>query len=172
MKKKLLLSIIILGYLLCACGKPKLESEILTFEYNEKMYSRVISKLPGSAELIKDFSPSEQLILSDQTIADFNLIDANDFSDESSAGLILTGECSINGIQIRKEMEARIQSDFPDFVITQVKYTNTGTDTLIIIGWTNNSYSVLPSKNITPAFWSFQGAAPDLSQRVLYSLYE
>jgi alpha-galactosidase len=161
MKKKLFLSIIILGYLLCACSKPKLESKILTFEYNEKMYSRVISKLPGSAELMNDFSPSEQLILSDQTISDFNLIDASDFSDESSAGLILTGECSINGILIRKEMKVRIQNDFPDFVITKVKYTNTGTDTLLVVGWTNNSYSIIPLKNISPAFWSFQGASYD-----------
>jgi alpha-galactosidase len=34
-------------------------------------------------------------------------------------------------------------------------------DTLLVIGWTNNSYSVLPSKNITPPFWSFQGASYD-----------
>jgi alpha-galactosidase len=161
MKIKLFLSLTLLGYFICACNKPKLESEILSFQYDDKLHSRLMSNLPDSTQLMKDFSPSEQLILSDQTILDFNLIDAVDFSDESSVGLILTGEYSINGIQIRKEMEAQIQNDFPDFVITQVKYTNTGTDTLLVIGWTNNSYSVLPSKKITPPFWSFQGASYD-----------
>ena len=161
MKKKLLLSIILLGYLLCACGNPKLESKMLTFEYNDQMHTRVISKLPDSEKLMSDFSPSEQLILASQTFVDFNLTDAKNFNDESGTGLILTGEYSMEGIQIRKELEARIQNDFPDFVITQVKYTNSGTDTLLVVGWTNNSYSVIPSKNISPPFWSFQGASYD-----------
>lgn len=161
MKKKLFLSVILFGYFLCACDKPKLESEILTIEYNDQLHSRVISKLLGSEKLMNDFSPSEQLMLSDQTIVDFNLNDIKSFSDESGTGLILTGEYSIEGIQIKKELEARILNDFPDFVITQVKYTNTGSDTLLVLGWTNNFYSILPSENITPAFWSFQGASYD-----------
>ena len=161
MKKKLLLSIIFLGYLLCACDKPKLESEILTFDYNEKMYSRVISKLPDSAELMKDFSPSEQLILSNQTIVEFNLIDVEDLNIENGSGIIFKGECSGDRIKIRKEIKAQILTEFPEFVITQVKYINTGTDTLNVIGWTNNFYTIIPSKNITPAFWSFQGASYD-----------
>jgi len=93
MKKKLFLSIMLLGYFLCACDKPKLESEILIFEYNEKMHSRVISKLPDSEQLMNYFSPSEQLILSSQTLVDFNLTDIKDFSDETGTGIILTGEC-------------------------------------------------------------------------------
>lgn len=161
MNKKLFLSLIFLGYVLCACDKSKLESEILTFEYNEKMHSRVISKLPDSAELMNDFSPSEQLILSDQTVVDFNLIDAREFNEEDNIGLILTGIYSNEKIHIRKEIKARIQNQFPDFLITKVKYTNTGQDTLIVLGWTNNFYSIIPSENTTPEFWSFQGASYD-----------
>ena len=159
MKKKILLGVISLGYFLCACEKPKLESEILSFEYNEQMHSRVISKLPGSAELMKNFSPSEQLILTNRTIVDFNLTDIKDFNDERGAGLILIGEYSDEKIQIEKDIKVRIPKQFPDFLITQVKYTNTGKDELIVVGWTNNYYSIMSSKNVTPSFWSFQGAS-------------
>jgi hypothetical protein len=48
MKKKLFLSVIFLGYLLCGCDKSKLESEMLTVEYNDLLHSRVISRLPDS----------------------------------------------------------------------------------------------------------------------------
>ena len=119
MKKKLFLSVIFFGYLFCGCDKSKLESEMLTFEYNEQMHSRVISKLPDSAELMKDFSPSEQLILSDKTLVDFKLIDIKDFSDESSTGLIVTGEYSIEGIQIRKEIKTTIIAEI--FYINKVE---------------------------------------------------
>jgi alpha-galactosidase len=161
MKQKLFLGIIFLGYFLCSCNNPKLESESLTFEYNDKMYTRLISNLPGSEQLMVDFSPSEQLLLSDLTLTDFNFIDAIDFDDENNFGVNLKGEYVNGKIQIKKEVQALVLKQFPDFVITQVKYTNLGLDTLTVIGWTNNSYSILPSKNTTPSFWSFQGASYD-----------
>jgi alpha-galactosidase len=161
MKKKIFLSIIFFGYLLFAADKPKLENEILTFEYNDQLHSRIESKLPDSEKLMNDFATSESLILTDQIIVDFKLVDSKVMEDEKSFGLTLTGESSIGKIQIRKEVGTRIQKQFPDFIITRVKYTNTGKSDLMIVGWTNNSYSILPAKNITPTFWSFQGASYD-----------
>ena len=162
MKKKLPLSLIFFVYFLCACNnKPVLENDMFTFEYNDQMHSRVVSKLPNSAELMNEFSPSEQLILSDRTIVNFNLLDKKEFEEEDNLGLILTGTYSDEKIQIRKEMKIRIQKQFPDFLITKVKYTNMGNDTLNVVGWTNNYYTILASVNTAPAFWSFQGASYD-----------
>ena len=161
MRLKLFFTLALSGHFLFAQENPKLENEIVKIEYNRKLHSSVVSKLPDSGELMNDFSPSEQLILADQTITDFSLLDAKEFRDENSFGLILSGEYSNDKIQISKEVKTQILKQFPDLVITKVKYTNTGNDQLMVVGWANDYYKILPAENIVPAFWSFQGASYD-----------
>ncbi len=139
--------------------EPRLSNDIFTIEYNNQMHSRVKSNLPDAKLLMNDFSPSEQLMLSDLTIKDFTLTDVEDFNDENSAGLLLTGNYSDGKIQIKKLVKAEIQKQFPDFLITSVTYTNTGSDTITVDGWINNSYTILPAEDISPEFWSFQGGS-------------
>jgi alpha-galactosidase len=154
--------ILIIFFLILGCSnnaddKLKISNDILTIEYNNQMHSKISSNLPNTKVLMNNFSPSEQLVLSDITIKDFILTDAEEFKDENAVGLILTGNYSDNKIQIRKTINSEIQKQFPDFLITRVTYTNTGSDTISVIGWINNLYNVLPAKDIAPAFWSFQG---------------
>lgn len=142
-------------------NKPELSNDIFTIEYNNQMHSRVISNLPDTKLLMNDFSPSEQLKLADMTIKDFNLADVKHYEEENSVGLILTGNYLGDKIQIKKTIKTEIQKQFPDFLITTVTYTNTGSDTITVNSWTNNYYTILPSKDIAPAFWSFQGGSYD-----------
>lgn len=152
---------LILGCSHNANDKLKLANDIFTVEYNNQMHSRVNSNFKDAKLLMNNFSPSEQLMLSDLTIKDFALVNAEEYEDENSTGLILTGNYSGGKIQIKKMIKAEIQKQFPDFLITTVTYTNTGSDTITVIGWTNNSYNVLPATDTTPAFWSFQGGSYD-----------
>jgi alpha-galactosidase len=153
----------IILYLLFSCTHnadiPKLENEVIAIEFNNQMHSKVLSKLNNVKPLMNDFSPSEQLNLADMTIQDFTLTDVKHYEEDNSIGMTLTGNYSDGKIQIKKIIKAEIQKDFPDFLITKITYTNKGSDTITVIEWTNNYYSVLPATDITPAFWSFQGGS-------------
>jgi alpha-galactosidase len=160
MKKHILLLIIVFGYSIQAQEKPKLSNNIFTVEYDNLMHSRIISNLPDSDELMSGFFPSEQLLLIDQSFSDFNLINIKELKTEDKIGLTLEGISSNGPIQIKKELSIEIKNQHPDFLITKVKYTNTGSDTLTVLGWINNYYNILPAKD-SPSFWSFQGASYD-----------
>ena len=154
--------ILIIFFLILGCSnnaddKPKISNDILTIEYDNQMYSKITVNLPDTKSLMNDFSPSEQLILADTTIRDFVLSDVQHIEENNSFGIILSGNYSGEKIKIKKSIKTLIQKQFPDFLITTVTYTNTGSDTINVIGWINNLYNVLPAKDIAPAFWSFQG---------------
>ena len=152
-----LFAIPILGF--NANDNPKLSSDIFTIEYNNLMHSKIMSKLPSSEVLMNSFFPSEQLILDHQTISDFNLTGTKELMTEDSKGLLIEGTYTDGNINIKKELKIEIKNHFPDFLVTKVKYTNSGSDTLTIVGWINNSYNILPAKNINPPFWSYEGAS-------------
>ncbi len=154
--------IFIFAYLLQASDKPKLSNNVLSIEYDQKMHSRIISKLPGSQELMKKYFPSEQFIITTDTISDFELKDIKELNTDDRIGLLLEGIFNNNRTKIKKELTVQYEKEFPDFIITKVKYTNSGVDPLRVIGWINNFYNILPAKEINPSFWSFQGATyPD-----------
>lgn len=140
-------------------NNPKLENEVIAIEFNNQMHSKVLSKFSNIIPLMSDFSPSEQLNLTDLTIRDFTLEDVRHFEEKDFVEMILTGNYLNNKIQIQKSINIQIHKDFPDFLITKVTYTNSGSDTITIIGWINNFYNILPATDITPAFWSFQGGS-------------
>jgi len=154
--------IFIFAYLLQASDKSKLSNNVFSIEYDQKMYSRIISKLPESQELMKKYFPSEQFIITNDTISDFDLKDIEEFNTDDRIGLLLEGIFNNSRTKIKKELTVQYEKEFPDFIITKVKYTNSGADTLKVIGWINNFYNILPAKEINPPFWSFQGATyPD-----------
>jgi len=154
--------IFIFAYLLLASDKSKLSNNVFSIEYDQKMYSRIISKLPESQELMKKYFPSEQFIITNDTISDFDLKDIEEFNTDDRIGLLLEGIFNNSRTKIKKELTVQYEKEFPDFIITKVKYTNSGADTLKVIGWINNFYNILSAKETNPPFWSFQGATyPD-----------
>jgi len=159
MKNILTFFLLILGFGCGASNNPEFSNDIFTIEYDTRMHSKIISKLPDSKELMDKFFPSEQLTLADKIVSDFNLIDTKESTTDNSKVLVLEGVYSDGNIKIKKELKVQVKNQFPDFLITKVKYTNSGSDTLKVIGWINNSYNILPAKNIEPPFWSFEGAS-------------
>ena len=143
--------ILIIFFLILGCSnnaddKPKISNDILTIEYDNQMYSKITVNLPDTKSLMNDFSPSEQLILADTTIRDFVLSDVQHIEENNSFGIILSGNYSGEKIKIKKSIKTLIQKQFPDFLVTTVTYTNTGSDTINVIGWINNLYNVIKRK--------------------------
>lgn len=158
MKKKVLFFFIVLNFSVCASDNPKLHNQAFIIEYNNKMHSKIISILPDSKTLMENYYPSEQLIMLNDTISDFELINYEEISNDEETGLILTGSFSNNDIEIKKVVSIKWLKNFPEFLITNVKYSNTGSEPLAVKGWINNFYEILPA-DINPPFWSFQGAS-------------
>ena len=159
MKNILILLLVFIGLGFRTDDNPKLSNDVFTIEYDNLMHSKIISKLPDSQDLMNAYFPSEQLILSNKIISDFNLVDTKEAKIKDAERLILEGIYSDGNNKIKKELNVEIKNQFPDFLITKVKYTNSGSDTLMVIGWINNSYNILPAKNVNPPFWSFEGAS-------------
>lgn len=155
---------VLCSFSLLAAENPKLSNNIFTIEYNQLMHSRISSKIPDSKDLMDKYFPSEQLILEDKSITDFNL----ENQEETPAGLKISGTYEADGLKIRKEVVAEYSKTSDGFILTKVKYTNLGEAPINVKGWINNSYNILPSSDAEPAFWSFQGATyPDRRDWVL-----
>ncbi len=159
MKSILIILLTFFTILLYSSENPELKSTAFIIGYDQNLHSTIKSLLPDSKTLMNDYFPSEQLIIPGDTISDFKLIDYKEFSGGEEAGLELTGIYSDNELKIRKQLTVKWKKDFPEFLITKVKYTNEGSGSLTVTGWINNFYNILPSDNIEPPFWSFQGAS-------------
>lgn len=162
MKYFFLLLILIYSVQGCASEQPKISNKFITIEFNENLYSKVSSNLPGAKTVMDKYFPSEQLILPDKNITNFKLTDYKTFNEDNFVGLTIEGNYSKENLNITKKISVIIKNDFPDFATTKVTYTNSGNDTISVVGWINNNYNFNPAKNITPEYWSFQGATyPD-----------
>jgi alpha-galactosidase len=158
---KNILVFLLAAFTACASDNPKLKSNVFNIEFDQKMHSKVTSLLPDSKNLMSRYFPSEQLITSQDTIADFELIDYEEIKTSDETGLKITGMHSNDSLKIRKELNVKWKKDFPGFIITKVKYNNEGSKPLEVSGWINNFYKILPAEGINPPFWAFQGASYD-----------
>lgn len=159
MKNILTFLLILITFGCSTNNNSELSNDVFSIKYDNLMHSKIISKLPDSHELMNAYFPSEQLMLDNKTISDFQLTIAKDAYLDGAKGLILEGSYSDGKVNIKKELSVEIKDQFPDFLITKVRYTNSGSDTLKVIGWINNSYKILPAKNVNPPFWSFEGSS-------------
>lgn len=158
MKNILFILMMLMTYRITASEQPNLSNNILRIEFNKNLYSKITSNLPGSNTVMANYYPSEQLILSGKTITDFELTDWKTLDENDTKILLVEGKYSDGGISITKKVTEKYNDNFPGFIITKVSYTNSGKNTLSVIGWKNNSYNFLPAKDITPPYWSYQGA--------------
>ncbi len=146
----------------CASEQPKISNKFITIEFNENLHSKVSSDLIGVKTIMGKYFPSEQLILSNKNITDFKLTDYKTLNEDNFTGITVEGNYSKENLNITKKISVIIKNDFPDFATTKVTYINSGKDTISVVGWINNNYNFIPAENITPAYWSYQGATyPD-----------
>lgn len=131
----------------------------IKIEFNNNLYSRVISNLDGNNIILGEFSPSEYIQVNGKDITDFQ---AGDFKKEPYSDKIGDGtQYIIYGISgdIQKKIVIVSYNNFPSMLFYNVSYTNKGKTDLSIGSWTNNHYliSALQNKNIEQSpFWSYQ----------------
>jgi alpha-galactosidase len=130
----------------------------IKIEFNNKLYSRVISDLDGTNIAMGDFTPSEYIQINGKEITDFkgDEFKKQPYSDKIGEGV----QYIINGISkdLQKKIVIVSYNNFPTMLFYNVTYTNNGKADLNIDGWTNNHYqiSALLNKNIDQSFWSYQ----------------
>ena len=106
------------------------------------LHSRVVAKFEGRAMPIGDFAPSESITVGGKEIQDFTLHEVN---QESVHDAMCNGQrVTLTGIaaSLKKTVAVTTCGEFPQMAIFEVQYTNTGTSSLAVSGWTNQHYSI------------------------------
>lgn len=130
----------------------------LVFEVNSLLHTKFSSTLPGVKELVNGFQSSENLVVGNAVLSDFefeNVTEELISGDLSGKQWVITG---INGLEVTKELILTVYDGFPDLVSTKVNYTNASAEDIYVEQWSNNSY-VVPSQGDNPLFWAFQGSS-------------
>lgn len=136
----------------------KVDGNLISIEFNNQLYSRVISNLDGRDIVLGEFTPSEFIQVDGKDITNFQFNDytINPFEDKIGKEM----QYIINGVSkdIQKKIIITSYNDFPTMLFFTVTYTNTGKNELIIDSWTNNHYeiSAIPRKDDKTPFWSYE----------------
>src|SRR5690606_29168535 len=128
-------------------------------EFDDRMYSRVVSALNGEVVQIGRFMPSEYLVVDGKEVTDFTLEndESADVSDVVGAGKRYT----LTGVNegVRKNVEVILYDDFPTMAVYEVTYVNEGDADLSVDSWVNNRYAIRAQKGDGDAFWSYQSGS-------------
>ena len=106
------------------------------------------------------YTDSETLLTGGGELRDFSLESREEaeVSDAIGTGhsVILTGRSA----GIIKRVAITAYPAHPHWLLLQVRYTNSGTTPLSVLGYTNNRYELEPAtEQSLPAFWSYQSAS-------------
>lgn len=145
----------------------ELSSNNIKIEYNSLLHSKIIN-LNNSNELMNDFSPSEYIIVDGDILKNFNYENSEIIKTDSSRMLKISGISNSNKFKIRKTILAENISDFPNFILTKITYTNLSAQRITINEWVNNNYSIGTNGETEIPFWSYQsGTYPERPDWVL-----
>ncbi len=145
----------------------ELSSNSIKIEFNSLLQSKITS-LINSSELMNDFSPSEYIIVDGDTLKNFNYESSEIIKTDSSRMLKISGISNSDKFKIRKTIIAENISDFPNFILTKITYTNLSTQRITIDEWVNNNYSIKNNGETEIPFWSYQsGTYPERPDWVL-----
>ncbi|MGO8819557.1 MAG: glycoside hydrolase family 36 protein [Terriglobia bacterium] len=143
-----------------AAQRAQADGANVRIEFNDVLHSRVVAKFDGKEIPIGDFAPSESITVGGKEIQDFTLHEVN---HESVHDAMCTGQrVTLTGIaaSLRKTIAVTTCAEFPQMAIFEVQYTNTGSSSLAVDGWTNQRYSISAGQGTgEPAFWSYQSGS-------------
>lgn len=142
---------------------PELSGKYITIKYNQNMHSILNTSFSSEQCLMSEPSVSEYLLLKDQEIKDFELVsvEKNKLENDKGQGLKLNliGDYIDDQLKIRKVLGIEQYDDFPNMLFTTVSYVNLGSDTLSVLGWINNAYTIEADTTADPDFWSYQSGS-------------
>lgn len=139
-----------------------IEGEEIEIEFNNDLFSRVISKIDGENKIIGDIGASEYIKagVDTWTIFPYKSQKTTRVDDVIGKGMLYTiiGESDL----FRKTINAVVYENFPRTVLYSVTYENLSNETLTIENWINNRYMIAsdPAQE-EKKFWSFQSGSYD-----------
>lgn len=139
----------------------QIENGALMYEVDTDLQTKISSTLPNTKTLVSSFQPSETIEINGKTIEKFKHHGTKESTidgDLPGKQWTLQGLYESEGIRIQKTVRLTTYDSFPDLVSTQVTYTNTSSENLIVDNWSNNTYRI-ESQNDDPPFWAFQGSS-------------
>ncbi|MFZ0453778.1 MAG: glycoside hydrolase family 36 protein [Ignavibacteriaceae bacterium] len=140
----------------------KVENKYLQIEFDDSLYSKVISTMGDHEVVLSDYSASEYPITDGKEISKFYLKDSKSNQVENELGkgeeFVITG-LSKNNIQ--KQISVSIYENFPSSAFFKVTYKNVGANQVTVNKWVNNAYNIKTEEKESPPFWSYQGATYD-----------
>lgn len=129
----------------------------ISIEFDNRLYSRIISKINGREKILTGFTSSEFLSADGMDIKIFNQKGYKSSVFEDSIGQGKIYEITGSSAKLSKVIIIKSYNDFPAMLVMQVRYTNIGKSNLNINSWTNNNYefpSVKPVEN-KALFWAY-----------------
>ncbi|MEX0681162.1 MAG: glycoside hydrolase family 36 protein [Balneolales bacterium] len=142
----------------CSDSEPVVETPDLRIEFNERLHSRVVSKLQDNEVLLSGFRPTEYITINGEDITDFELMSVESETVRGDLGrgsaLILTGESGV----IKKTVTVETYQNYPSVAVFNVSYENIGNEPVTVREWVSHNYQM---PNNTPetyshSFWSYQ----------------
>jgi len=139
----------------------KIQNGALNYEVNEYLQTKISTELSNTKELVSSFQPSENITVDGDIIDRF---DHQETKESNITGKLKGKQWVIDGIyengstSLQKTVRLTVYDSFPDLVSTQVTYTNTSSQNLIVDSWSNNTYHIESQKD-EPPFWAFQGSS-------------
>jgi alpha-galactosidase len=136
-------------------------------QLDERMYSRLVVRGPSGLVDLGPYRASDFVVVAGKPLTDFptRLTVQKDVNDELGRGV----RYELHGERpgLRKELQVTHHAKFPDLLIVQSHYINTGSRDLRIQRWVSQRFlSVVPG--LAPAFWSYQtGSYPQRPDWVL-----
>jgi alpha-galactosidase len=132
----------------------------ITIEFNQKLHSRVISKIDGNIITLGDFDASEYIQNGTTlwTTFPYKSQKTSRVDDQIGEGTLytITGESEL----FRKSIKAVVYENFPRMILYSVTYENISDATLQIESWTNNRCMITSDPDQKKKeFWSFQSGS-------------
>jgi len=137
-----------------------IEGEEITIEFNQNLFSRVISNIDGESIVLGEFGASEYIKagVDLRTIFTYKSHHTTTVDDQIGKGTLhtITGESEL----FRKIINAVVYENFPRMVLYSVTYENISDTPFQIESWTNNRYMITSdSTQKEKVFWSFQSGS-------------
>lgn len=135
----------------------KIDGDEISIEFNDQLFSRVISKINNKIKILGDFRPSEFIEVNGKLIEEFKIEShsVSQIDDEIGKGK----QYKITGISklLKKNVIITSYIKFPTMLFMDVIYENISNNDLPIESWTNNNYDLktLTNQVDTASFWSF-----------------
>jgi len=135
----------------------KINGNEICIEFDNQLYSRVISKINNHNTILSDFRPSEFVEVDGIIINNFKMesYSTSPISDEIGKGKQYK-IIALSNI-LKKIIIITSYNDFPTMLFFQVIYENISDGDLEVESWTNNNYAidVMEVVNDSPSFWSY-----------------